>query len=190
MDLSRFALFVSLDPKNPVPVTRFGPGTLIAADRDGRNIRYRPDEVVAITREEMAQYGREYGRALRSGSLIERTEADYRAFLKAQEDAEKKRGEEVERRKAEAKRKAEEEAKRVEAERVEAERKAAEAKAAEEAQKAAEQAKAAEEAAPKATESPADTAPQAETPAPAPAPAPAAAPKSTGKGKKGVTDGS
>jgi len=113
VDLSRFALFVSLDPKNPVPVTRFGPGTMIAAERDpsdknGRTIRYRPDEVVAITREEMAQYGREYGRALRAGSLIQRTEADYRAFLKAQEDAERKRGAEVRRRKdeAEAERKA------------------------------------------------------------------------------------
>lgn len=120
MDLSRFALFVSLDPQNPVPVTRFGPGTLIAADRDGRDIRYRPEEVVAITARELAQYGREYGRALRDGSLRKRTEADYRASLAKQAKAERQRGQDVEKRKAEAKRKAERQADEAAAKQAEA----------------------------------------------------------------------
>lgn len=132
---SEFALFVSLDPKNPRPVTRWGSHSLIAAERDSRDprkIHYFKDRVVGITPTEMAQYGREYGRSLRNGELVERSVADFLKAHAGEERAEKKRAAEV----------AKEKAKREEAEK----------KRAEAAEKAQREAEARAEAAEKALE--------------------------------------
>lgn len=83
--------YFSSNPEGGV-VSRFGTGsstrtnTLIGAYRDPkdpRRIEYT-DEVVAIPEAEFLRFRREYARAVRDKSLIERSADDYRAFLAKQ----------------------------------------------------------------------------------------------------------
>lgn len=72
--LSRFALFVSCVEGSLV--TRYGTRTFIGAERrtdDPRQVDFHPDQIVAIPHDEHRRYRREYLRALREGSLVERT---------------------------------------------------------------------------------------------------------------------
>jgi hypothetical protein len=72
--LSQFALFVSCVEGSLV--TRYGTRTFIGAERatdDRRRVDYHPDQVVAIPVDEYRKFRREYLRALRDGSLVERT---------------------------------------------------------------------------------------------------------------------
>jgi hypothetical protein len=76
--LSQFALFVSCVEGSLV--TRYGTRTFIGAERrtdDPRQIDYHPEQVVAIPHDEHRRYRREYLRALREGSLVERTEDEW-----------------------------------------------------------------------------------------------------------------
>ena len=69
-----FGLFVSCVEGKPV--TRFGTKVLIGADRDPtqpRKIRYRPKEIIAIPTDEAHRYGRDYGRLIADGELVEHT---------------------------------------------------------------------------------------------------------------------
>lgn len=72
--LQAFALFVSC--VEGALVMRYGTGTFIGAERRAREpqvVDYHPDQVVAIPHDEFRKYRREYLRALREGSLVERT---------------------------------------------------------------------------------------------------------------------
>lgn len=72
--LSQFALFVSCVEGHLV--TRHGTRTFIGAERradDPRRVDYHPEQIVAIPVDEHRKYRREYLRALREGSLVERT---------------------------------------------------------------------------------------------------------------------
>ena len=72
--LSRFALFVSC--VEGCLVTRYGTRTFIGAERrtdDPTVVDYHPEQVVAIPHDEHRKFRREYLRALREGSLVERT---------------------------------------------------------------------------------------------------------------------
>ncbi len=78
--LSQFALFVSCVEGSLV--TRYGTGTFIGAERRALEptvVDYHPDIVVAIPHDEFRKYRREYLRAVREGSLVERTEQEWRA---------------------------------------------------------------------------------------------------------------
>lgn len=70
----QFALFVSSVEGSLV--TRYGTATFIGAERsatDPRAVEWHPDQVVAIPHDEYRKFRREYLRALREGSLVERT---------------------------------------------------------------------------------------------------------------------
>lgn len=83
MPESPFALFVSSVPGHLV--TRYGSRELLGAERDAKGVvSWRPDDVLALGHLEHARFGREYRRAIARGSLRERTEAEYRAFVAAQ----------------------------------------------------------------------------------------------------------
>lgn len=76
---SLFALYVSCVPGRLV--TRYGTRTYIGATRDPSaegGVRYDPETVVALTATELADYRREYDRALGAGSLRERTAEDWK----------------------------------------------------------------------------------------------------------------
>lgn len=78
MSLQSFALFVSCVEGSLV--TRYGTGTFIGAERradDPRQVDFHPDQVIAIPDDEFRKYRREYLRALREGSLRQRTEAEW-----------------------------------------------------------------------------------------------------------------
>lgn len=83
----------------------------IGATRKGKEIVWNPEAVVAIPLQEWNKYRREYRRALEQGSLKKRTEADHKAWLQKQKQAD----EEAKRKAEEASRKAETEAKEAEA---------------------------------------------------------------------------
>jgi hypothetical protein len=61
-----------------------GPGamTFIGSVRNGKKVDQNPDEVVVIPEAEFGRFRKEYLRALREGSLTERTAADYAAWQK------------------------------------------------------------------------------------------------------------
>ena len=70
-------------------VTRLGTNTYLGAtvgiEQTGRNkgqtkITWTPGEVFALSDEELQQYGREYGQLLAEGSLVDSTEAAYKAY--------------------------------------------------------------------------------------------------------------
>lgn len=77
--------------KPPALVTRYGTGTFIGAAvvmQGGRpTIVYNTDEVVAIPDAEIAAYSREYLTHERDGALVVPTEADYLAWLEAEQAA-------------------------------------------------------------------------------------------------------
>lgn len=80
MSHPQFALFVSCVEGSLV--TRYGTRTFIGAERradDPRVVDYHPEHVVAIPHDEFRKYRREYLRALREGSLVERTAAQWDA---------------------------------------------------------------------------------------------------------------
>lgn len=70
-------------PVEGKPVQRYGTNVLIGATRSakgrGNTIVWTPDVVVHIPPEEFAKYGREYRRALESGSLKRASAADWAA---------------------------------------------------------------------------------------------------------------
>ncbi len=82
------AKYYSANPEKGV-VSRFGTSTrdsgnvLIGATRDSKDPRRLvfTDEVVLIPEGEFRRYAREYIRAEKNGSLVSRTEAEYRAWL-------------------------------------------------------------------------------------------------------------
>lgn len=119
--------------KADVLVTRYGTGSYIGAtveiakdgERKGQTeISHDEELVVAITDAEFAKYAREYLQLEREGSLIKRTEADYKAQLQVEEAKSKKEAEAIEA----ANKKAEEESKAAEKKET-ADREAAEKKA-------------------------------------------------------------
>lgn len=65
------------------PVTRFGTRTLIGAHRPKvapfNVIEYEPEHIVAIPVAEFNRYRREYQRALRDGSLRQRSAEEWQA---------------------------------------------------------------------------------------------------------------
>lgn len=74
----RFALFVSSVEGRLV--TRYGTRTFIGAERrasDPRQLEWHTDQVIAIPHDEFRKYRREYLRALREGSLVVRTDAEW-----------------------------------------------------------------------------------------------------------------
>lgn len=74
MSHPQFALFVSCVEGRLV--TRYGTRTFIGAERrtdDPRVVDFHPEHIVAIPHDEHRKYRREYLRALREGSLVERT---------------------------------------------------------------------------------------------------------------------
>ena len=86
MPASPFALFVSSVPGHLV--TRYGGARapeLLGATRDAKGVvAWQPDLVLALSHDELARFGREYRRAIARGALLERTEAEYLAFVAAQ----------------------------------------------------------------------------------------------------------
>lgn len=84
-------------------VARYGSGTFytangsIGAHRDPTSgeLKWNPAEVVALSPAEAARYAREYDHAVRSDSLVERSEADYLAWVKAQKDRQKQVEDEI-----------------------------------------------------------------------------------------------
>lgn len=90
-------------------VTRHGTGLYIGAERDAKaegGLVFNPELVVQIPEAEARAYSREYGRALRDGSLVQRSKADFDAQLAKLDEQAKKEGAE-----REAKAKADEAAK-------------------------------------------------------------------------------
>lgn len=89
MPESPFALFVSSVPGHLV--SRYGSGGAraaepLGAERDAQGVvTWHPEQVLALSHAELARFGREYRRALARGSLSARTEAEYRAFVAAQD---------------------------------------------------------------------------------------------------------
>ena len=82
-----FDKFVSSVPGKLV--TRFGSRTYIGARITEGGPEWDPDDIVALTGDELATYRREYARALRDGALVERTRDEWMARLKpARGDAE------------------------------------------------------------------------------------------------------
>lgn len=76
--MAAFALFVSC--VEGALVTRYGTGTFIGAERRANAptvVDYHPDQIIAIPHDEFRKYRREYLRALRDGSLVERTAAEW-----------------------------------------------------------------------------------------------------------------
>lgn len=132
------ALYVSVNPKNPVPVSRFGTGiagvranTLIGARRDvdnPRTVHYEPDHVIAIPEAEFNRYMREYNRALKTGDLIRRSKEEFEAAKSKREEAEKKAAAETlaAKKKAIEDRKAKQKAEKEQRENIVARREAAE----------------------------------------------------------------
>ncbi len=113
-----FALYVSINPENPVPVSRFGSGmssrsnTLIGGVRDVKNprkITYDPEKVVGIRAAEYSAHRREYNRAIKNGDLVKRNRADFDESEKKAAAAAKLEGE----KRAAEKKAAAEEAKKV-----------------------------------------------------------------------------
>lgn len=73
-----FALYVSCI--EGALVTRYGTATFIGAERRATAptvVDYHPEQIVAIPHDEFRKYRREYLRALRDGSLVERTAAEW-----------------------------------------------------------------------------------------------------------------
>ncbi len=132
------ALYVSVNPKNPVPVSRFGTGiagvranTLLGARRDvdnPRKVHYEPDHVIAIPEAEFNRYMREYNRALKTGDLIRRSKEEFEAAKSKREEAEKKAAAETlaAKKKAIEDRKAKQKAEKEQRENIVARREAAE----------------------------------------------------------------
>lgn len=68
--------------------TRFGTGTYIGANRsheDPKQVVFDETAVVGITVLEYARYRKEYEKAVKGGSLVERTANDLAAYLKSLE---------------------------------------------------------------------------------------------------------
>jgi hypothetical protein len=67
--------------------TRYGTGTYIGASisvvKGQTQIAYDEQEVVAISDQELALYGREYSGLLEEGSLVERKKADFEDWQEA-----------------------------------------------------------------------------------------------------------
>lgn len=88
-------LFCSCVPGKPV--TRYGSsrrgvrGTLIGAERvvGGRDnqIQWFPERIVQLPDDELRRYGREYRRVMSGGELRTRTEAEWRAQQRADDEA-------------------------------------------------------------------------------------------------------
>lgn len=79
MSQPAFALFVSCVEGSLV--TRYGTRTFIGAERralEPKVVDYHPEQVVAIPHDEFRKYRREYLRVMREGSLVERTELEWR----------------------------------------------------------------------------------------------------------------
>lgn len=79
MSQAAFALFVSC--VEGAVVTRFGTRTYIGCERRALEptvVDYHPEQIVAIPHDEFRKYRREYLRALRDGSLVTRTEDEWR----------------------------------------------------------------------------------------------------------------
>lgn len=79
-----FAKFYSCNPEGGL-ASRFGTPSYIGAERDSndpRRIVFNPKAVVGITTREYARYHKEYEKAVRGGSLVERSEADLVAYLR------------------------------------------------------------------------------------------------------------
>lgn len=66
-------------------VPRYGTDVYIGVNRTAGGWEWDEDRVVAIPVTECAQYKREYLRAVREGSLIQREKKDHTAYLKTQE---------------------------------------------------------------------------------------------------------
>lgn len=80
MSRPSFALFVSCVEGSLV--TRYGTRTFIGAERralEPQVVDFHPDIIVAIPHDEFRKYRREYLRALREGSLVERTAEAWQA---------------------------------------------------------------------------------------------------------------
>ena len=102
--------------KADVLVTRYGTGSYIGAKvtvptegpLKGQTVLTHTGEVVALTDAEFSKYMREYLQLEREGSLIQRTEKDYKAWVEAEAKATEK--ETADREAAEKKAAAEQEA--------------------------------------------------------------------------------
>jgi Sec-independent protein translocase protein TatA len=75
------------------PSLRASTAQYIGAERKGKEIVWDTDVVVAISPQEWARYRREFRRAISDESLVERTEAEYKAYLESHEKAEQKAAE-------------------------------------------------------------------------------------------------
>jgi len=65
-----------------VAVSRFGTDAIIGGKYvPGVGYVCNPDEIVAIPKDEVRGYIREYNNALKAGDLIERTESDHSKFV-------------------------------------------------------------------------------------------------------------
>ncbi len=95
---SPFAMYVS--SKKGRIVSRYGTATLMNANqwigvsRDPKDpvwgeLLWDEDAVTALTHAEVARFGREYEKSIAEGSLVKRTEADFRAYVKRQKDRQK-----------------------------------------------------------------------------------------------------
>lgn len=72
-----FSLFVS--SVEGALVTRYGSRTLIGATRTPTSIEWDTELITAIPTDEYERFRREYDRALRDGSLVERSAEDWLA---------------------------------------------------------------------------------------------------------------
>jgi len=72
-------------------VQRYGTDTYIGVTRTANGWEWDTEKVVLIPIAEIARYRREYLRAVKEGSLTERTKQDHDAYLKKLEQIEKDR---------------------------------------------------------------------------------------------------
>lgn len=66
-------------------VSRFGTDAFVGSYRSAKGFIWNEDEVVAIPEKETIRYSREYNRVIKDGALTERTESDYKSWIKSQE---------------------------------------------------------------------------------------------------------
>jgi|SRR6187551_177323 len=93
MSQASFALFVSCVEGSLV--TRYGTRTFIGAERrtlEPNVVDYHPEQIVAIPHDEFRKYRREYTRALRDGSLVQRTADEWQRQNRQDQPTEKSTG--------------------------------------------------------------------------------------------------
>jgi hypothetical protein len=84
MSADNFRYFSSVEGR---AVQRFGSKGFVGAKRTIDGHEWDVNCIVAISLGELARYGREYGRALAEGSLVERTAKEFAAQSKAESKA-------------------------------------------------------------------------------------------------------